>query len=300
MDRKVIGILRGGDHEHYDSSLEKGADIIVHIAENLSDKYLPVDIFIDRDNIWHFRGVPIEPRYLSNIVDVVWNMAHTSYSIVLEELSVPVIETVSFFSSPKKQTNILRDHLKGAGIKMPRSVLIPAYLRDLDGDKKYYALKKAKEVFEKFSAPWQIRSLSRDKNMAVHLAKTFPELASSIEDGLNHNTSLVVEEFVSDQSVQMHSVAGFRGEDIYVFPPEGLPKEIKEKAIELIKNLHKHLRVKHYLKSELAYHPKRGLFLKNVGFAPDLKQGSQFEKICESVGAKVHHIVDDIIKSVLK
>ena len=52
---KRVGILRGGAGKNYLSSLKKGGEIILHISENLSDKYKPVDILVDKDYIWHIK-----------------------------------------------------------------------------------------------------------------------------------------------------------------------------------------------------------------------------------------------------
>src|ERR1035437_9021228 len=94
--KKRIGILRGGAGKHYTSSLQKGGEIILHISENLSDKYKPVDILIDKEGTWHLGGMPISPADLIHKVDVVWNMAEPSASVILNNFSISKVGNGAF------------------------------------------------------------------------------------------------------------------------------------------------------------------------------------------------------------
>ena len=107
--KKRVGILRGGTGKYYASSLKKGGEIILHISENLADKYKVFDILVDKDYIWHLNGVPVNPGDLISKVDVVWNTSHPSFSNILESLSIPNIG-IGFFSSifREQQRNVQR------------------------------------------------------------------------------------------------------------------------------------------------------------------------------------------------
>lgn len=300
-DKKRVGVLRGGMGKRYESSLHKGGEVISHIFENLSDRYKAIDILVNKENIWHINGVPIKPANLMYKVDVIWNaLRHPSSSMILDSLSIPNAGNESFLGTLENNNDILRTHVKNIGIQMPRSLVLPLYQKDFDGPEEKYAIKKAKEVFEKFSSPWIIKSFSPDSNMGIHLAKTFPELMDAIEDGVAHKKSILVEEFIPGKIGAAHSISGFRGEDVYVFPPVNFISSEKEKIISLIGKLHKHLGVKHYLKSDFVLHPKRGFFLTSVDFFPDLRRGSHFQQSCEYVGAEVHHIIEHILEKTLK
>ncbi len=306
MDKKRIGIIRGGMGDYYNSSLIKGGDVISHIFENLSDKYNIVDILIDKKDIWHLNGVPINPADLIHKIDISWNtVQHPSVSAVLNNIAVPNIENRSFLGTLESNNEMLRKHIKDVDVQMPRSIVFPAYQEDFDGDRSSYSLRKAKEVFEKFSSPWIVKSYTPDSNLGIHLAKTFPELVYAIEDGVAHNKSILVEEFILGKAGSTHSVSGFRKDflkeknDIYVFPPENFTADEKEKIISIVKDIHTHLGTKHYLKSDFVLHPKRGFFLIGVDFSPDLRKGSHFEKACKSVGAEMHHIFEHIVERAL-
>jgi D-alanine-D-alanine ligase-like ATP-grasp enzyme len=300
--KKRIGILRGGADEHYYTSLARGGEIISHIHENLSDKYIPIDILIDRDHAWHVGGLPARPSDLVNKVDVVWNFAHPSFYNILESLSVPTIGTDVFLGALLVNRDMLRKHVREAGVSMARHLLLPMYQEDFDGARNKYAMRKAKEVFEKFGSPWIIKSYSPDKNTSIYVAKTFPELVNGISDVLDHKQSILIEELIPGKIASVHSVRGFRGEDVYAFPPNvsfgAFSEGEKTELIKLAKKLHDHLSASHYLKSDFVLNNRGRVYLLNIEAVPNLKEGSLFHEVCASVGAKAHQVIDHILGSV--
>ena len=301
-EKKRIGILRGGHIGNYEDSLAKGGELISHISENLSDKYKVVDILIDKEGIWYINGLPILPVDLMHRVDVVWNTAHSSFQNILKDFSIPNIGVTPFSKVVGDSREMLQEHMKKIGVEMPRHIIFPVYQKDFDGPKEKYVNKKAREVLEKFGAPWIVKSFNPDSNIGVHIAKTFPELIDAIADIVSHSDSVLVEELISGKNAFMHTVGGFRGDlptqagDIYVFPPLGFSKDEKEKLIKMAKNIHNHLGIEYYLKSNFVVNNKKGIFLTSVEFSPDLKKGSHFCKACISVGAKSHHVLEHILK----
>ena len=299
---KRVGILRGGNGKYYASSLRKGGEIILHISENLGDKYKPIDILIDKNHIWHCGGVPINPSDLANKIDIAWNTTHPSLSSILDSLSVPTIGASSFSYTLENSKDMLREHIKNIGIDMPRSIILPVYQKDFDGPREKCAIKKAKEVFEKFSSPWIVKSFTEDSSMGIHLAKTFPELVSAIEDGVNHGKSILVEEFIAGKVASIHSVPKFRGENIYTFPLGNTFGNFsvaeKNKLTDLAKDLHSYVGAKHYLKSDFVLNSKGKVYLLQIRSIPSLKLDSHFSQVCESVGAKPQHVIEHILEQV--
>lgn len=305
-DKIRIGILRGGIGENYNSSIRRGGDIISHIHENLSGHYKPVDILVDKDGVWHLRGMPVTPEKLLYKVDAVWNVSHSRFSNILESFSIPSIGVPPFSpffqhsSDNLESRKLLEDHIKKIGIKMPKNIILPLYQRDFDGPEDKYAMKKAKEVFEKFGSPWIVKSYTVDKTMGIHLAKTFPELVRAIEDGVNHEKSILVEEFIPGLLAPVHSVSGFRGSNIYVFPPGNFSKEEKEKLVSTAKDLYDHIGARHYLRSDFVLTPRGQVYLLGLELVPDLNQDSHFHQACVSVGARMDHVVRHLLEQVLK
>jgi D-alanine-D-alanine ligase-like ATP-grasp enzyme len=283
MSIKRVGVLRGGTGKQYATSLQKGGEVISCIFENLADKYKTFDILIDKDGVWHLNGIPILPSGLAQKVDVVWNTSHPSFSNILDSLSIPNINAGDFSSILQNNKNLLREHLKNIDIEMPRYIISP---------------KNAQEVFEKFPAPWIVKFLNE-----IKVVKTFDELAEIIKD----KEDVIVEEFIPGKIASMHSVPGFRMGDlpaqtggIYTFPLVNsfgiFSKEEKEKLATVTKKLHKHIGVKHYLKSDFVLTPRGKIYLLQINGTPNLKSNSHFSEVCESVGAKTHHVVEHILE----
>jgi D-alanine-D-alanine ligase len=300
--KKRIGILRGGAGKHYASSLKRGGEIISFLSEKLADKYKPFDILIDKDHIWHFGGLPIAPSDLVGKIDIIWNTSHPVFSNILESLSIPHLGTSSFSYALENSRDMLREHMKKINVRLPRSVVLPVYQIDFDGPRERYSIKKAKEVFEKFPSPWTVRSFTPDKNMGIHLAKTFPELVQAIEDGVQSGNSILVEEFITGKVASVHSVPNFRGEDVYTFPLSNtfgnFSSDEKQIFIDLVKNLHQHIGAEHYLKSDFTLTPSGHIYLLQTQSVPDLQSESHFSQVCDSVGVKMHQIIEHMLKSV--
>ncbi len=301
--KKRVGILRGGTGGYYFSSLSRGGDIISHILENLSDKYKVFDILIDKQGVWHINGLPIIPADLMHKVDLVWNVAHPNVSVTLESLAIPNISTSSFSNALENSKQMLKKHMKDIGINIPRHLILPVFQKDFDGPREKYAIKKAKEVHEKFSGPWIVKSLTNDSDMGVHFAKTFGELVGAIDDGVAHQTGILIEEFIPGKVSSVHCLPNFRGQEFYVFSPVNvfgnLSSVEKEKLIALVKDLHNHVGIKHYLKSNFVLNKRGKAYLLDFESMPNLKPFSNFAQACEKVGAKMHHVVEHMLEGAL-
>lgn len=272
--KKRVGVLRGGVGEHYASSLKRGGEIISHISENLSDKYKTFDILIDKEGIWYINGLPITPADLVSKVDIVWNTSHPSLSVTLDNLAIPNIGRGVFSSALENSRDMLREHMAQINIQMSKYIISP---------------KSAREVLEKFSAPW----LVGDK-----LIKTFSDLVETIENDQN----VLVEEFISGKVASVHCVPHFRGQDFYIFPLVNVFGKFsspeKRKLEILAKNLHNHIGAKHYLKSNFVLNKRGKVYLLDLESIPNLKSFSHFSQACESVGAKMHDVMEHILEQV--
>lgn len=308
---KIIGVLRGGAGKHYQTSINKGSNIISHLYENLSDKWKPVDILIDKSGVWHLSGLPTSPAELKHKVDAIWNLSHPSTHQYLQNFSIPTAGAPHFLATLEHNPQMLREQARILGYQMPRSILLPAYQEDFDGDKDTYAKKKAKEIFEKFGAPWIVKSFTPDSNMGMHVAKTYPELVRSILDGVEHDKSILIEELISGKVAGVHTVAHFRGEDVYAFParnafsiadaggpPGGFSQEEKQTLVDVAKKLHKQLGAGYYLKCDFVLRPRGKVCLLAIDSIPDTRAGSHFHQACESVGVKMHNVIEHILEKV--
>lgn len=298
-NKKRVGVIRGGAHGGYHSSLRQGGEIIMHIADKLPERWKVADILIDKEGVWHINGLRTEPASIIHKVDVVWNTAHPGISNVLADLSLPHIAVSPFSFLLGQESGVLTEHLKGISLNTPKKIVLPVYQSNFDGPLEEYAARKAKEIWRKFPAPWIVKTYTEDSDMGVHVAKTFPQLVDAILDGVAHQKSILVEELVGGVNASVHSVAGWRGQDIYIFPVRNIENGYKEKLESIVKNLHRHLGATHYLRSDFAIHPRRGIFVTEISFLPDLKEDSHFHRACASVGAEMHHVVEHILNRAL-
>ena len=67
--------------------------------------------------------------------------------------------------------------------------------------------------------------------------------------------------------------------------------------MNIVKDLYEHLGIKHYLKSMFVLNSRGKVYLLDIQTVPDLKPESHFHKVCESVGAKMHHVVEHVLNS---
>lgn len=288
--------MRGGAGEFYRKSLDDGGNILSFAANNLADKYKTVDILIDQDGVWHLGGVPVQPAQLMHRVDVVWNSAHPEYSDTLRQFSIPNISAPRTTHAIGESRKMLREHMKRIDISLPRHLLIPSYQTDFDGDVDDFSFRKAREVFEKFGGPWVVKSYPPERSMGVHVAKTFEDLIRAIKDGASHDASIEVEELVSEKEARVHAVGEFRGEDVYVLPIEKLNPKEKDEVAALVRKLYGHLGAEHYLYAAFYLHPKRGVFLKDLNFLPDLSEDSHLHNAAELIGAKTRNIIEHMLE----
>src|SRR3989344_2297907 len=113
---RKVGIIRGGVGGGYDLSLREGGDVILHILENLSERWKHVDIFIDKEGIWHLGGIAAEPVVLMHKVDIVWNTSHPPMASIAESMSVPCVSASSFATLLSRNSEVLNEHIKSIGL----------------------------------------------------------------------------------------------------------------------------------------------------------------------------------------
>ena len=99
----------------------------------------------------------------------------------------------------------------------------------------------------------------------------------------------------------MHSLAGFRNQDVYIFPifpidnsPIYFTQIEKDRLTLAMQKLHIHLGVKVYLKADFILYNKE-VYITDVQFMPNFDNNSPFIKSCDFIGAKTSHILEHIL-----
>lgn len=326
-----IGVIRGGISGEYEVSLLSGAQVLSHLRndEKLKKKYKAIDIFIDRDGVWHINGIPTKLDKVARKVDVVINALHGDYGEdgkiqqELELFKIPYTGSGPLSSAVGYNKFLSKQEFEKLGIKTPRHILFPVYQVDFDGPRDLYATKKAKEVWEKLPPPWIVKPLTGGSSMGVHVCKTFDDLVHAFQVGVNEQVSCLVEEFISGKEATVGVIDNFRGQKVYALPPieiripkssiffdntvkyNGKSQEIcpgnftdkeKRELERLASLIHTGLDLDHYSRSDFIIHPKKGIFALEVNTLPGLTGESLMPKALSAVGSSLPEFIEHLIK----
>lgn len=324
-----IGVVRGGISGEHGVSLASGAQVLSHLrSEKMASKYSPIDIFIDKEGIWHVNGIPTTLDKIAKRVDVIINALHGDYGEdgkiqqELELMGIPYTGSGPLSSAIGYNKLLTKQEFARLGIKTPRHMLFPAYQEDFDGPKNRYAEKKAREVWEKMSPPWIVKPLTGGSSMGVHVCKTFESLVNAFKDGMDKDVSVLVEEFIKGKEATVGVIDNFRGKKVYTLPPieirvpktstffdsevkyNGKSQEIcpgnfteeEKKELERLASLiHTGLDLSHYSRSDFIIHPKKGIYALEVNTLPGLTNESLMPKALRAVGSDLPEFIEHII-----
>ncbi|MFA5773400.1 MAG: D-alanine--D-alanine ligase [Candidatus Paceibacterota bacterium] len=325
-----VGVIRGGISGEHEVSLASGAQVLSHLrSDKMKDKYSAIDIFIDRDGIWHINGIPTSMDKIIHKVDVIINALHGDYGEdgkvqqLLEQWGIPYTGSGPFASAIGYNKFLTKQEFSKLGINTPKHILFPAYQEDFDEPKSRYAEKKAREVWERLPPPWIVKPLTGGSSMGVHVCKTFQSLVDAFEEGVNEKVSVLVEEFIKGKEATVGIINDFRGKSIYALPPieirvpktstffdkdvkyNGKSQEIcpgnftneEKKELERLASLiHTGLDLSHYSRSDFIIHPKRGIYALEVNTLPGLTDQSLMPKALSAVGSNIPEFIEHIIK----
>ncbi len=314
-DLMRVGVLRGGPSSEYDISLKTGASVLSNLPR---DRYAPLDIFIDKEGVWHIRGVPTTPDRAAAQVDVIFNALHGSYGEDgrlqqhLDSLGIPYTGSGALASALGMNKMLAKDRLKHAGIRMPRHVIL-----DVTDDINDSIL----NVFRSFSQPSVVKPISGGSSVGVTLARSFAEFDTGVRNAFQHSSKVLIEEYIKGREATAGVIEGFRGKDLYnLFPIEIIPapshgffsydakyggetQELclgnftRQERLELERlsaRVHTELGLAHYSRSDFIVSP-RGIYFLEVNTLPGLTDESLVTRALRAAGADLseflHHVV---------
>lgn len=320
MDSNVhkirVGVARGGISPEYDVSLKTGAAVL----KNLPDKYIPYDILITKDGVWHINGIPTSIDKLRGKIDVLFNALHGAYGEdgkiqrELEEVSIPYTGSGLVASAIGMNKALAKKSFKvGDEIKTPLYKTV----------RKNDDLNKAvTEIWRSFPQPSIIKPLSGGSSIGVSMGRTFPGIAEGINKVFDSGDDAIIEEYINGREVFCGAVSDFRGEKVYVLPPaeiigsekmdfldydkkngaesinisspSQLGKKEKEAISEAVKRIYQNLSLRDYAGFDFIV-SKRGIYLLEVNTLPGLTGASLLPKALDSVGAELPQFLDHVI-----
>ncbi len=238
MSLTNVAVLRGGDARTHAMSLISGQSVID--ALELHDKYNPIDIFVDKNFVWHNKGLPIKPFDILDKVDLVFNTLYGEYGAsgklqnLLEQSNVPFTGPKSFTAGITYNRSLSLLELKKNKDLLPKLQFQEQYFINifdlLDKD----LLDIVNEIFQKMSPPYVLKPIKSDNSFGVAYAETQDDLINLISKMLPEFEELVVEEYIEGQKISVSLLENFRGKDVYSTPTLEIKDELK--SIKLYEN----------------------------------------------------------------
>jgi len=221
-----VGVLRGGPSQEYDISLTTGKHILSLLQkEPLCEEYEPVDIFVDRDSVWHIGGAPVSPEEAVSKVDVLFNAMHGAYGGdgrvqgILDSFAKPYTGTKALGSAMALNKALAKEHFKTLGIKSPYYKEIKV---KVDEDVTPIAL----NLFKSFPMPVIVKPRSSGSSLGISIAHNFDELMQALEHTRGFSEEIVVEEYLTGKEIISGFIEDFRGKELY----NTVPVQVKPNA----------------------------------------------------------------------
>lgn len=284
------------------------------------DRYDTRDILIDKQGMWHSRGMPVDAARALSQVDVVLNGLHGgigedgTVQRLLQRAGVPYPGSVAHASARSLNKIMARETLEKAGIQMPHALAF-SVSDTLD------TLQMAKLVFAEFGPPYIVKPASEGASIGIEIAVTIVDLPKVLGDVLDAFGSAIVEEYLIGDDATAGVIDDFRDEDVYALPPARIeypddsrhihhnhhlneflhyivPSDFsdseKAEIADTARLAHRALGLSHFSRSDFIV-TKHGPYLLEVNAYPGLYQGSAMPHILESVGSSVREFLEHII-----
>ena len=320
MQRIKVAVLRGGPGGEHDVSMKSGKNVL----ENLSDKYIPMDIFVAKDKTWYLDGVKISPEKVFRSVDVVFNAMHGEYGEdgkiqqLMDHFGVKYTGSKALASALGMNKVLAKNIFVKAGLKTPIYKVIKKgdNLEGLDHT-----------IFKTFPIPAIVKPGGSGSSIGVSLVKVLKDILPAIKKALKYSDVVIVEEFIQGKEATCGVVEKFRDEQIYSLLPleitkpekfeffgyeakysgcssEVCPGNFSDMEKKTIQNMaieaHRLLGLRHYSRSDFIVSSKRGVYILEVNTLPGLTKDSLLPKSLEAVGCSLPYFLDHVITLALE
>ena len=316
MRGTIVAVLRGGPSREHDVSLRSGHTILSHLPK---EQFTARDIYIDKQGIWHERGLPTTPARVLPGVDVVLLGLHGEYGEdgevqkLLEQFGVPYAGANSFASYLAMHKVLAKEKAREAGLLTPKYYLVEEHT-----DIKH----AASEVNRSFLQPVIVKPVKWGSSVGVSIVHGYAPLEATVRRLMEEGAGgVLIEEVIRGTEASAGVVEGLRGEALYGLPPveivtgdkgffsyetkygEGartlcpstLPRAVKDELTRQARVMHAGLGLRHYSQSDFMISPK-GIYYLETNTLPGLTQQSLLPQSLASVGVTLPefftHLVD--------
>ena len=315
-----VGVLRGGRSHEYSVSMQTG----LHVLKNLPEKYVPIDIYISKEGVWHVGGLERNPTKALEQVDVVWNALHGKYGedgkvqTILDTLKKPYTGSRALASSMGMHKGFSKAAFSMFGLQTPHHIILSP---------KDNVRKNLIEIFQSFPQPSIVKPVDGGSSIAVTVTYDFSSFERAVELAFRHSGSVVVEEYIKGREATCGVIEGTDNKSIFaLIPVELVPDEsklffdyqakhgnggsmvcpstfsedIKQEIQNLAIEAHRALGLRHYSRSDFIVSPQRGIFLLEANLLPGLAQGSLFPVSLEASGLTLSDFLDHVLTLTIK
>ncbi len=315
-----VGVLRGGPSFEHEISLKTGA----HVLKNLSEKYFPVDIFVDKAGAWHVQGVATEPQKVLRKVDVLWNALHGEYGedgtlqYTLDAFGTPYTGSKRLASALAMHKTHAKNFLKKYGIKSPYHKILK---------KEEASREVVRELFKLAPNPSIVKPVGSGSSIGVSVSTRMTEFEAAVEKAFVLSSVILIEEYIKGREATCGVIDAFRGEDIYALLPAefvhspgvafldyeakygeksrtvypGRFSQAEKDAIQTAARVaHKVLGLRHYSRSDFIVSPKRGVYFLEVNSLPGLYADAPYVESLRALGVQFSSFLDHVLRLALR
>ena len=318
MARTIVGVIRGGASSEYEHSLKTGGTMLSALPE---DAYDVRDILVDKQGVWHARGMPSQPARALSQIDVVLNALHGgagedgTVQRIFERLSTPYSGSRATSSALAMNKVRAREALARVGIRMPRAVSFSVTNELNTGD-------MSRIVFAQFSPPYIVKPGTEGGSLGVMFVPTILELPDALGDTLDTYGTGIVEEYIMGEEAVVGVLQDFRHDPFYALPPahvivpsgrrylehgvrlggeakyvapSAFSHEEKRLLEDAARHAHSALKLSHYSSVDFIL-TKRGPILLEVDALPHLHDSASFHHMLDAVGISLRDFLQHVIE----
>lgn len=319
MLRTRVAVLRGGPSSEYDVSLQSGSAVLRHLPED----YHGIDIFIDRNGVWHRSGLSVSPYGALKNVDVVWNALHGEYGEdgkvqqELQLMGVPYTGSSALSAALSMNKLLSKEYFKKVGLHVPECTELSV---SHDFDEQLF------DIFKRATLPVVIKPVSAGSSLGVSVARSLDEIEKGVRKAFGYSSKILVEEYIPGTEATVAVVESMRGEDLYALAPiEIIPtgesffdydEKYKGRALEIspgnfsgsdsralsemAKAAHQALGLRHYSRSDFIVSPGRGIYILETNSIPGLTNDSLVPKGLATANISMGDFIKHIISLALE
>lgn len=319
MTKPRVGVFRGGPTHVSEHSLKEGAAALAH----LKNSFEVVDVFVDKNGVWHVRGYEIRPMDLDKHVDVVHNALFGDYgsdgsiSQALDSLGVPYAGSGSLAQALAWNKVRAKETYRRRGLRTPDWMVFDTESHDIP---------EALDIFRSLPHPSVVKPVRGTLSHGVSYAGSFGELERGIRHATSYAPAVLVETYIPGKLVSCAVIDDFRGERRYVPPPVELafdagmkvlrhderhggtyrvaaPARISRDEMKEVTGMacaaHEALGARHFSQSDFIVSP-RGVFIIETNLVPETSPGSPFNESLAAVGVSPAQALEHMLRSALR